>query len=77
MGNGNIYKNNYTAFKTMQPVFVFFFFSLVPSFKTCLGLGKTIFLFGEELTFGSCKYQSVARLYSGGKRVELSTVMVS
>lgn len=61
----------------MQPVFVFFFFSLVPSFKTCLGLGKTIFLFGEELMFGSCKCQSVARLYSGGKRVELSTVMVS
>lgn len=57
--------------------FLFFFFSLVPSFKTCLGLGKTIFLFGEELMFGSCKCQSVARLYSGGKRVELSTVMVS
>lgn len=56
---------------------IYFFFSLVPSFKTCLGLGKAIFLFGEELTFGLCKYQSVARLYSGGKRVELSTVMVS
>lgn len=52
---------------------IYFFFSLVPSFKTCLA----IFLFGEELTFGLCKYQSVARLYSGGKRVELSTVMVS
>lgn len=73
MGNGNTYKNNYTAFKTMQSD-GFFFFSHVPSFETSLGLGKTFFVWRRDR---ACKYQSVARLYSGGKRVELSTTMVS
>lgn len=52
----------------------FFFFSHVPSFETSLGLGKTFFVWRRDR---ACKYQSVARLYSGGKRVELSTTMVS